>query len=88
MSLTGAIQGCGHRFCQFCLKAYVHIQLREGAYPIMCPEPDCSVELGPTQCEGLQLSGAEAAKMLKVLIQLIQADEECTAHACVCDAAG
>ena len=66
LSLTHAVQGCGHRFCRACLTAYVQSQLQEDVYPIKCPQAECSVDLGPAQRQGLQLSEDESAKLLEV----------------------
>ncbi|KIP09159.1 hypothetical protein PHLGIDRAFT_103126 [Phlebiopsis gigantea 11061_1 CR5-6] len=38
------VDGCGHRFCRDCIRAYASSQLREHSYPIFCPL--CSVEKG------------------------------------------
>jgi len=61
---TAEIPGCsGHGFCSNCVREFVASALQDRSrFPLSCPEPSCSAELGPSVASAVGLSGDKLVK--------------------------
>ena len=74
------LRGCGHRWCEDCLKGHIHAAMDAGAATVHCPDMECDVDI--TQRELRAIIGTERFAQLdrRGLEQLVSIDS--TLHLC------
>jgi len=59
------LEGCSHRFCDFCLQQHVGASIEPARYPVRCPGIACSAALTHMECRKFA-----QAKFLDMLTEL------------------
>ena len=61
--LMHVIGSCLHQFCAGCLTGYLKDKLAGRAFPMICPQPDCTARISMPECR-LLLQSQEAVEKL------------------------